>query len=983
MASPQHAPPLVGREQELVILRQRLDGACGGHGSLVLIGGEAGIGKTALAEALCRDAADQGALVLVGRCYDLTETPPWGPWVDLFTRYDPAGAMPPLPAAFSRRGTIGEVTSQAALFQQVLDFLTALAARRPVVVLLDDLHWADPASLDLLRVTARAAASLPLLILATYRSDELTRRHPLYQLLPTLVRESGADRLDLHALDHSAIRTLVATRSPLPDAETERLTTYLHTRTEGNALFVGELLRTLAEEGILRHVDGRWHLGDLTGIAVPLLLRQVIDGRVGRLDDEAQRVLAVAAVIGQEVPFALWAAVAAVEVDAALAVVEQGMEARLLVESAGREGVRFGHALIREAVYEGIAPLRRRQLHRRVAEVLAGTRNPDPDTVAYHFQQVGDPRAVGWLIAAGDRAQDAYAWPTAVARFEAALAVLDVVGEDAGQRGWLLYRIARLLRQTDTQRGLVYLEEAARPAASAGDEALAAGIAFTRGVCRCLLGDYTHGLPELTAGVAAVEALSPAARARLNEHSDIGDFAFVRGTLVLHLAAAGRYTEAAAVGERFRAHVPALEQGNAQWGTAYIDGIAARGIICIQLGKVEEARQVIARVMTLHRERGNYTQLAITMTNTIRNLLVTYATDRVAERHALAEEASRMLRRMGGMTDAEAAYVAAVPFLRLEGRWHELNTDTTRGFKGPLASELVPIEQAIVAREQGNGERAWETIRQKLPDGPRTPFGARQFIIGVPFLRLAAALACDADDLTAARAWLETHDRWFAASGAVLWRAEGQALWARYYRQAGDPDQARTHAEAALAHATEPRQPLALLTAHRLLGELDTDAGAHDAAQTHLDAALALADACQAPYERALTLIALANLRAATGASEDAQALLAAARTICAPLDAQPALARIAAIQSRLAAPPAFPAFPAGLSAREVEVLRLVAAGLSNPQIAAQLFLSRRTIEQHLRNIYNKLGVSTRAAATAFAYEHGLVGTQEGSGPGT
>src|SRR5262249_14518849 len=159
--------------------------------------------------------------------------------------------------------------------------------------------------------------------IATYRSDELTRRHLLYQLLPTLVRESGADRLDLHALDGVAIRTLIATRYPLPDAETNRLTTYLHARTEGNALFVGELLRTLVEEGVVRHADRGWQLGELAGVAVPVLLRQVIDGRVGRLDDEAQHLLAVAAVLGQEVPFALWAAVAEVDEDAVLSVVEQ------------------------------------------------------------------------------------------------------------------------------------------------------------------------------------------------------------------------------------------------------------------------------------------------------------------------------------------------------------------------------------------------------------------------------------------------------------------------------------------------------------------------------------------------------------------------------------------------------------------------------------------------------------------------------------
>jgi predicted ATPase len=172
-------PPLVGRDRELALLRQQLAAAIGGQGSLVLIGGEAGIGKSALAEALCREAEALDALVLVGRCYDLTETPPYGPWVELFRRYRRNEGMLALPAPFSRRGSLGEVVSQEALFQQVLDFFIALAGQRPLVLLLEDIHWADPASLDLLRFAARNLTDCRLLLLATYRSDEVPRDHPL------------------------------------------------------------------------------------------------------------------------------------------------------------------------------------------------------------------------------------------------------------------------------------------------------------------------------------------------------------------------------------------------------------------------------------------------------------------------------------------------------------------------------------------------------------------------------------------------------------------------------------------------------------------------------------------------------------------------------------------------------------------------------------------------------------------------------------
>src|SRR5438067_13851591 len=176
----EQAPLLVGRERAQALLAKHLASALAGRGSLVLIGGEAGIGKTALAEALSDEATAQGALVLTGRCYDLMETPPYGPWLDLFARYTPTGDLPPPPAAFAAPGILGEVASQVALFAEAHGFVAALAAQRPLVVLLDDLHWADPASLDLLRFLARQIATLPTLLLATYRADELTRRHPLY-----------------------------------------------------------------------------------------------------------------------------------------------------------------------------------------------------------------------------------------------------------------------------------------------------------------------------------------------------------------------------------------------------------------------------------------------------------------------------------------------------------------------------------------------------------------------------------------------------------------------------------------------------------------------------------------------------------------------------------------------------------------------------------------------------------------------------------
>jgi len=238
------------------------------------------------------------------------------------------------------------------------------------------------------------------------------------------------------------------------------------------------------------------------------------------------------------------------------------------------------------------------------------------------------------------------------------------------------------------------------------------------------------------------------------------------------------------------------------------------------------------------------------------------------------------------------------------------------------------------------------------------------------FQLLAAGLALDAGDLPAARGWLDRHRRWLDFMDATLGRSEEAALEAAWYRAGGDAVRAREHAERALAHATAPRQPLALLAAHRTLGILDTDAGDLAAAEEQFVAALALADACRAPYERALTLIAHAGLLAMTDAHHRTRGMLDEARELCLPMDAMPALARIEQLAAQLDG--TTDRSPAGLTAREVEVLRLVAAGLSNGEIAERLFLSPNTVKVHVARVLAKIGVHNRAAATEFALRRGI-----------
>ncbi|HLI51900.1 MAG TPA: ATP-binding protein, partial [Thermomicrobiaceae bacterium] len=226
-------PSLIGRAREQKLLHGWLGEALDGQGGLVLVGGEAGIGKTTLVEGLAAQVEAANALVLWGHCYDLTVTPPYGPWAELARRYTPTGDLPAFPAFLHDSNALAAVGSQEALIRQTWDFFVALADQRPVVLILEDLHWADQESLALLRFVARQPARHRILLLATYRVDELTRRHPLYQQIPLLIREAGAERLDLHPLDEAAIRDLIGQRYRLADVDAIRLESYLAEHAEG------------------------------------------------------------------------------------------------------------------------------------------------------------------------------------------------------------------------------------------------------------------------------------------------------------------------------------------------------------------------------------------------------------------------------------------------------------------------------------------------------------------------------------------------------------------------------------------------------------------------------------------------------------------------------------------------------------------------------------------------------------------------------
>jgi DNA-binding CsgD family transcriptional regulator len=955
---------LFGRERELSELRVHLAAALAGSGSLVLIGGEAGIGKTALADMLCREAEARGALVVTGRCFDMTQTPPYGPWISLFEQYLRTKRATPPPPVFAQSGAVGSSTNQTTLFRQVSGFLEEAATSRPLLLLLEDLHWSDPESLDLLRGLAHDLAHQAILLVVTYRADELARGNPLHALMPLLVRESRASRIDLRRLEPQAVDALIEKRYTLSPVDRIRLGAYLERRAEGNPLFVEELLRTLVEERLLLSGEQGDTLEDLSEVRVPLLLRQVIEGRLARLG-AANELLAVAAVIGQEVPLDLWMEISGADDESLSDVMERAAAARLMEEQRDGKRAHFVHALIRETLYDGIPAPRRHRLHRTIGEFLAALPNPDADAVAHHFLSGMDERAVTWLIAAAEWAEGADAWMTAAERFEAAIALLTARGANAGDRGWLFYRVALLRRFGDAPGSVRALEEAGRLAVEAGDEALAAHAMVMRGHVRCFAGDLAGGIAELEAGIAAVDALPATQRSR-HEVINLVEPTTGTGVLVLWLARVGRLAESRALGESYIGQASSRD-AHGIVAPAYVDAFFGMGDLYTRFGEPERARQAYDAARSGYDALEYTHQAHAILLNTLNDVIVPYYTDTPSLRRSLIAEAERAAGPVRAIRGSVPDHLEHLPYMAVDAiDWSGAPALAAWAANSPSAQEWATEAVVSVLLAQGDVATLEFLLAHILPDGSRSEPGDVYFQSATALQRAAATVSLRAGDLPTARRWLEAFDRWMAWSGGVLGLSEGAVLWAEYSLQAGDSHGATRYAERALALATHPRQPLALLGSLRLVGHIDTIEGRFEDAESHLKEALQLAETCGAPFERALTLLEFTELRLAQRRVDEATNLLGEVQAICEPLDARPTLQRLEALRQRVTQTPRkAPLNPGGLSQREAEVLRLVAEGLTDAEVAERLFISRRTVTSHMTSIYNKLGVNSRAAAVA------------------
>jgi class 3 adenylate cyclase/tetratricopeptide (TPR) repeat protein len=511
---------LVSRASELDRIEGAIAAAAAGTGRLVLLAGEPGVGKTRLAQEAMLAAQGAGLRVLVGRCYEEQTSVPFLPFTEaLSAAWDLASPALRLIAA-SRYGELGRLLPERLaatplpegedprqrVLRAVAGFLQALAAEVPLALLVDDLHWADSPSLELLSHLARSLRADPVLLLGTYRDVEVGRQHPLEHTLNSLTRDRVVEVLTLRGLPPAGTADLICARFGVTEVSNS-LRDLVHARTEGNPFFTEEVLSALVEQGAIYREGAAWERKEMAEITVPQSVRSVVGQRVGRLASEAQETLRMASVLGQEWDLDLLLEAAGQDEDAVLDHLEAALVARLLEERRGgrRERFAFAHALIAQTLYDEVPRFRLRRLHLRTGEALERARGERPESAAElsrHFLAGGDEtRALRYAIAAGDHAESLYAHAEAQAHFEAALELLQDMDRELETAAVRRKLGAVLVNMGRTGAAVASYEAARAVYEQAGDRAALAELEREIGWAYQVASEFAAAAPHLEAAL--------------------------------------------------------------------------------------------------------------------------------------------------------------------------------------------------------------------------------------------------------------------------------------------------------------------------------------------------------------------------------------------------------------------------------------------------------------------------------------------------
>ena len=932
----------VGRTGEIGELGRALEATRAGTGQTVLIAGEAGIGKTRLASEVARLARRAGFEAFVGRSIDLVGTQlPYLPFAE---------ALRPLGEPW--RAGRQAAGSQLRVFEATLELLTGAAAAAPVLLVLEDLHWADTSTLDLVVFLAHNLHERPVLLLATYRADEPASAGRMLRLADGVRRSGSALVLELGPLGRDELAALLAVRAGacLPAAVTDTIVA----RSEGNPLFAEELLAAT---------------GDGSG-ELPRGLRDLLLQRVARLDHPAQALLRLAAAAGREVRYPLLRATAELAEEELRDSLRQVVDHGILLAERETGSFRFRHALLAEAVYATILPGEREGLHARLAGELARNGMAGAAELAPHWAAAGRPaEALAASVAAARQAEAVSGLAEAHTHLERALALWPAVPDAAGlarlDLAGLCAWTAGLASHVGAATRAVELTRRAIELVGSEDLPRAARL-------RVDLGEYLYETGSDDAALAALERAVELAPAQ----PPSAERAYALGSLAGGVMVAGRHAESLPIGEQALALARELGAGEAE-----VRALTVLGGDLAYLGRGEEGAAHFRQALQLAEEIGDHLGLARAYANFTDALTML---GRLRESARLGQAGLKVMRRYG--INNTLLVANQIEALLAIGDWDEaerLSAAALRGITASFPYWLLTIRAVV---ETGRGD--YDAARAHLNNASAT---LREDRVHGLYDACLAELAL----------W---ERRWTDADAAIKNAiAQARQREAAHIRVQMCAKGLRAHAElAALARAR--RDAVAIdgwLTQARELITVARRAAAEASAVTpNAGGWLALAEA---EYERARgparpeswaqaaaawqrlerpPLVAYCHWRqaealVAAGASRTEAAVpLREAHAVAARIEARPLRRELELLaqRARLDLAPPQAAFPEdkhgpmeilGLTAREAEVLDLLARGYTNREIAATLVISVKTASVHVSHILRKLGAPNRLEAAA------------------
>ncbi len=974
----------VGRQQEMGKLKGVLEDALSGQGQVLMLVGEPGIGKTRTAQELAAYAETRGAQVLWGWCYEEEGAPPFWPWLQPIRAYvqqrDPEQLQSEMgPGAADIAEVVSEVRGKLPsleppialqpeqarfrLFDSITTFLKNAAQSQPLMLVLDDLHWADKPSLLLLQFLVRQLTESHLLVVGCYRDLELSRQHPLSEALAQLSHLPVFQRellLGMSQEDTGQFIELTARMRPSP-----QLVETIYARTEGNPFFLKEMTRLLSERGEL----GATGIGGPEGIRIPQGVREVIGQRLNRLSESCHQVLTIASVIGRELEFRLLSLVSSgVSEEQLLAVMDEALAAHLVEElPGGRERYRFSHALIQQTLAEELSTSRKVRWHARIGKALEELYGADVEVHAaelvYHFAKaesvLGTEKLVRYSLLAGERALAAYAWEEAREYFQRGLEAKGVppngveVARDAEEAA-LLFGMGRaqsaILQEDQLLETFAIMKRAFGYYAEAGNIAMAVAIAeFPINPT----GRFPGNAELMVRALALVPSDSYEAGRLLSRYGGIlglvqCDYEGAQQALGRALAIARREGDLALEVQTLT-YASDVSGQHLQWQESVNYGLRS---IAQSAGHENSYSAVLSRW---------WTSVSLLNMGDLQR-----ARTHALDLRDLAEKQS---------TPRYYSMLGLVPIVTLsclEGNWTAGREYCNHILKGAPTHRQILCARILLEYETGEFDQGTLYLERLLEEMRR---GLIRFGLGkAPMTLIAVARITDmVDHLDMAKTTAE----------ALLSEASTTPIVAMYAKAGLALLAAHTDNQAEAAeHYTYFREHRGtmiwtLTSVDRLLGLLSRTIGNLNLASDHFEDALAFCRKAGYRPELAWSCHDYAEALLQSSSTSDlakALSLLEESLAIATDLGMRPLMERVVAMQERVHTQPAkAPAYPDGLTEREVEVLRLVASGKSNAEIAAELVLSIRTVERHISNIYAKINAHGRVDATSYAFTHGLI----------